>query len=157
MAQYVEEEAHVMDYQSKPLNMDTKIHETKGSFCIEALLSRTNTTTAGTPEVSRSTSPTSTTSRSPPISPGCEDAVPSSTFIPRPGLLHHMYPGSNPLYAYPQQGSAFHSLVGGGVMQKVHVPANVHGQHQFHQMQLEWFARTGMFYPRLQDLAGRLL
>ncbi|XP_048518114.1 DNA damage-binding protein 1-like [Dendroctonus ponderosae] len=142
---------HHPDYQnSKRLNLDTKIHESKGSFCIDALLSR-NEERAPSPEMTRSTSSTSTRSRSPPISPGCEE-VSTTAFVPRPGLLNQAsYLNSNALYAYPgpPQNSAFQSL-DGGLMQKVHIPMNPHSQ--FHQIQMEWLARTGMFYPRLQDL-----
>ncbi|XP_060534226.1 motor neuron and pancreas homeobox protein 1 [Cylas formicarius] len=155
MAQYVEDGSHfISNYQNKPLNMDTKIQENKGSFCIDALLSRGDERPMS-PETSRSISPTSTRSRSPPISPGCED-VPSTTgFVPRPGLLNHIYPGGAGFYGYQgqPQGSAFHSL-DGTMVQKVHLPVNPHGQNHFQQMQLEWLARTGMFYPRLQDLTG---
>ncbi|KAH1006164.1 hypothetical protein HUJ05_006928 [Dendroctonus ponderosae] len=144
---------HHPDYQnSKRLNLDTKIHESKGSFCIDALLSR-NEERAPSPEMTRSTSSTSTRSRSPPISPGCEE-VSTTAFVPRPGLLNQAsYLNSNALYAYPgpPQNSAFQSL-DGGLMQKVHIPMNPHSQ--FHQIQMEWLARTGMFYPRLQDLTG---
>ncbi|KAF7263243.1 hypothetical protein GWI33_003240 [Rhynchophorus ferrugineus] len=150
MAQYVEE-AGV--HQVKPLNMDTKLPESKGSFCIEALLSRGEERTVS-PEASRSTSPTSTRSRSPPISPGSED-VGGPAFVPRPGLLNHPgYLNGGGLYGYQPtaQGSAFHAL-DTSVMQKVHMPVNPHSQ--FHQIQMEWLARTGMFYPRLQDLTGK--
>ncbi|KAK6634504.1 hypothetical protein RUM43_011905 [Polyplax serrata] len=34
---------------------------------------------------------------------------------------------------------------------------NAGGSQHLHHMQLEWLARTGMFYPRLPDLAGALL
>lgn len=134
--------------------MDTKIHESKGSFCIDALLSRNNEERAASPDMTRSTSSTSTRSRSPPISPGCEE-VSTTAFVPRPGLLNQTnYLNSNTLYAYQgphPQASAFHSL-DGSLMQKVHIPVNPHSQ--FHQIQMEWLARTGMFYPRLQDLTG---
>lgn len=33
---------------------------------------------------------------------------------------------------------------------------NATGTQHLHHMQLEWLARTGMFYPRLPELAGRL-
>lgn len=159
MAHYLQDHHSVMlrdDYQNKPLNMDTKIQENKGSFCIDALLSR-NSERATSPDTSRSISPTSTRSRSPPISPGSEE-LPSTTFIPRPGLLNHIYPNSNAFYGYQgqAQGSAFHSL-DGTIAQKIHLPMGHHGQSHLQQMQLEWFARTGMFYPRLPDLAGEFL
>ncbi|XP_063905519.1 brain-specific homeobox protein homolog [Zophobas morio] len=156
MAQYVEE-AHLVhhqdSYQSKPLNMDTKIQENKGSFCIDALLSRTDDRPTS-PDTSRSISPTSTRSRSPPISPGSEE-VPQTAFVPRPGLLNHIYPNGGNFYGYQAQpqASAFHSL-DGAMIQKVQLPVNHHNHSQLHQMQLEWLARTGMFYPRLPDLTG---
>lgn len=34
---------------------------------------------------------------------------------------------------------------------------NTSGTQHLHQMQLEWLARTGMFYPRLPELAGKSL
>lgn len=159
MAHYIEDNPHVTQqhqqssYQSKPLNMDTKIHENKGSFCIDALLSR-NDERPTSPETSRSISPTSSRSRSPPISPGSEE-VPQNPFVPRPGLLNHIYPNGGTFYGYQgqPQGSAFHSI-DGTMVQKVQMPVNHHNHSQIHQMQLEWLARTGMFYPRLPDLTG---
>lgn len=156
MAQYLEENPHLIhhqEYQNKPLNMDTKIQENKGSFCIDALLSR-NDERPASPDTSRSISPTSTRSRSPPISPGSED-IPATAFVPRPGLLSHIYPNGGGFYGYQgqPQASAFHSL-DATMVQKVHLPVSHHNQSQIHQMHLEWLARTGMFYPRLPDLAG---
>lgn len=138
--------------RSKPLNMDTKIQENKGSFCIDALLKNDERQT-NSPATSRSISPTSTRSRSPrspPISPGSEE-IPQNPFIPRPGLLNHIYPNSGSFYGYQgqSQGSAFHSID-----QRLQMPVNHHGHSQLHQMQLEWLARNGMFYPRLPDLTG---
>jgi hypothetical protein len=156
MAQFADD-AHLVHhqdpYQSKPLNMDTKIQENKGSFCIDALLSRTDDRPTS-PDTSRSISPSSTRSRSPPISPGSEE-VPQTAFVPRPGLLNHIYPNGANFYGYQAQpqASAFHSL-DGAMIQKVQLPVNHHNHNQLHQMQLEWLARTGMFYPRLPDLTG---
>ncbi|KAI4467017.1 hypothetical protein MML48_2g00005244 [Holotrichia oblita] len=160
MAHYLEESSHLTmlnhhnhEYQPKPLNMDTKIQENKGSFCIDALLSR-NEERPTSPDTSRSISPTSTRSRSPPISPGSEE-VPPNPFVPRPGLLNHIYPNGGAFYGYPgqTQGSAFHSI-DGSMVQKVQLPLNHHNHSQFHQMQLEWLARTGMFYQKFPDLTG---
>lgn len=171
MAQYIESDHHILlsqQYQTKPLNMDTKLQENKPSFCIDSLLSRSDallsrsdnllsrsTERPTSPETSRSISPTSTRSRSPPISPGSEE-IPQSTFVPRPGLLNQFYPNGSGFYGYQaqNQSSAFHSL-DSGMIQKVHLPVGHHNQNHLHQMQLEWFARTGMFYPRLPDLAGK--
>lgn len=156
MDHYVEDSQsmiHNQSYQTKPLNMDTKIHENKGSFCIEALLSKSDDHPNAS-DTSRSISPSSTKSQSPPISPGCEE-IPQNTFVPRPGLLNHFYSNSNPFYSYhgQPQNSAFHSI-DGSIVQKVQMPLNHHSHSQIHQMQLEWLARTGMFYPRIPDLTG---
>lgn len=154
MSHYIEQRA-VYEYhhqQSKPLNMDTKLHESsKGSFCIDALLSKSEER-ANSPDTSRSISPSSSV-RSPAISPGSEE-VPNP-FVPRPGLLGQIYPGSGGFYGYPAQpqSSAFHNF-DGAMMHKVQLPVGHHGHSQLQQMQLEWFARTGMFYPRLPDLTG---
>lgn len=148
---------HGQLYQSKPLNMDTKIHETKGSFCIEALLSK-NDDQPNHSDTSRSISPSSTKSRSPAISPGCEE-IPQNHFVPRPGLLNHLYTNSNALYNNyhgPPQGSAFHSI-DGNFVQKIQMPMNHHGHSPLHQMQLQWLASSGIFYPRLPDLPGESL
>lgn len=158
MTHYLEEQSHLVfnhhDYQPKPLNMDTKIQENKGSFCIDALLSRSEDRPTS-PDTSRSISPTSTRSRSPPISPGSEE-IPPNPFVPRPGLLNHIYPNGGAFYGYPgqTQGSAFHSI-DGSMVQKVQLPINHHNHSQFHQMQLEWLARTGMFYQKFPDLTGK--
>ncbi|XP_011636523.1 homeobox protein Nkx-6.1 isoform X2 [Pogonomyrmex barbatus] len=127
-----------------------------------------------------SASPGSNASRSPasspPISPGSED--PSSNGMlshqsltsgpygmgaavvrQNQGLLLHpagplIHPGG--LYYHPAGGSAFHSIHKEG--QPVGHPQSggPHPQqHHIHPLQLEWFARTGMLYPRLPaDLAG---
>lgn len=126
-----------------------------------------------------SASPGSNASRSPasspPISPGSED--------PSNGVLSHQSLASGPygmgaavvrqnqslllhpagslihpggLYYHPAGGSAFHSIHKEG--QPVGHPQSggPHPQqHHIHPLQLEWFARTGMLYPRLPaDLAG---
>lgn len=147
----------------------------KGSFCIDALLGRDKplshspSVTSRSPQMtsrspSRSPSPISSSASSPPISPGSE--LPNR-FIPRPGLMHH-HPGFPPngsaIYGYPPtttahllaaQGSAFHPLDGTpiGPHQKPNMGQLNPGQ--LHHMQLEWLARTGMFYPRIPDLSGK--
>lgn len=127
-----------------------------------------------------SASPGSNASRSPasspPISPGSEDpssngvlnhqslasgpyGVGAAVVRQNQGLLLHpagplIHPGG--LYYHPASGSAFHSIHKEG--QPVgHPPSGgPHPQqHHIHPLQLEWFARTGMLYPRLPaDLAG---
>ncbi|KAL3287902.1 hypothetical protein HHI36_002360 [Cryptolaemus montrouzieri] len=165
MAHFIEESSNLLhsrdSYYSQSRSMETKIQESKGSFCIDALLSKNNTERPLSPtDTSRSVSPsTSTRSPSPPISPGSEEIPQNAGFIPRPGLLNHIYtaaaaPNSSSFYGYhhhqgqPGTASAFHSLEG----QKVQVAAP---HTQLHQMQLEWLARTGMFYPRFPDLTGK--
>ncbi|KAF5306552.1 hypothetical protein FQA39_LY08874 [Lamprigera yunnana] len=157
MSQYMNEASqrlhpHADIYQSKTLNIDTKIQENKGSFCIDALLRPDDR--ANSPDTLRSISPSSTRSRSSPISPGSEE-IPPTTFIPRPGLLNHIYPNTG-LYSYQGQNhvqsSAFHTL-DGSMVQKIEIPIH-HRTNQLQQMQLEWLARTGMFYQRLPDLTG---
>lgn len=161
MAHYVDDRhqvIHSISYQSKPNTMDTKIHENKGSFCIDALLSKNEERPTSPENTSRSISPTSTRSHSsPPISPGSEE-IQQHPFVPRPGLLSHIYPSSNSFYGYQAQppSSAFHSL-DGAMVQKLQLPVTHHNHSQLQQMQLEWFARTGVFYPRLPDLTGMLI
>lgn len=178
----------------------------KKSFCIEALLARSEDPEDG--PVSRSASPrtpspqspgTSVHSVSPPISPGSEDVslpvdsysgVPGSSphLIPRPGLLanpttpssavaaalfavnhHQNHLNHHAVYGFPNHhhhhlltgGSAFHPLDGatGGVKGGGGAPGGGAGptgnQQHLQHMQLEWLARTGMFYPRLPDLTGQ--
>ncbi|XP_043493706.1 uncharacterized protein LOC122518714 [Polistes fuscatus] len=128
-----------------------------------------------------STSPGSNASRSPasspPISPGSEEVTSNGvlghqSLAPGPyavgaggvvrqnqGLLIHpggplIHPGG--LYYHPASGSAFHSIHKEGHPVVGHPQSTgPHPQHQIHQLQLEWLARTGMLYPRLPaDLAG---
>jgi homeobox protein HB9 len=178
----------------------------KKSFCIEALLARSEEPEDGpvSPSISpRTPSPqspgTSVHSVSPPISPGSEDvALPVDTYsgvlgssphlIPRPGLLansttpssavaaalfaanhHQNHLNHHAVYGYPNHhhhhlltgGSAFHPLEAatGGVKGGGGAPGGGAGpagsQQHLQHMQLEWLARTGMFYPRLPDLAGQ--
>ncbi|XP_026490655.1 homeobox protein Hox-C4 [Vanessa tameamea] len=86
-------------------------------------------------------------SYSPPISPGVEGGNEEYDsyrpgIIPKPGLLQP--PIQAPLFNYPPPGlslpqaSAFHHP----------------GDRVLHQMQLEWLARTGMFYHRIPELGG---
>ncbi|XP_044739836.1 motor neuron and pancreas homeobox protein 1-like [Chrysoperla carnea] len=156
----------------------------KGSFCIDALLGRNKpsggTSSQSPPSVNsrspqmisrspspRSGTPLSSNASSPPISPGSE--IPNR-FIPRPGLMHHHpgFPPNGAIYGYPTsaatahllaaQNSAFHHPLdvpgaGGGPHQKPNGMAAIN-PNQLHHMQLEWLARTGMFYPRIPDLTG---
>ena len=147
------------------------------SFCIEALLARGGTAEDASARGSDEGSPRSL---SPAISPGCEmqqiaghsqsQYAPlqgTGTLVPRPGVLGGplLHAG---LYGFPhllQSGSAsaFHPLDGtkmggaaaGGSPNGGQNPAAA--PQQFHPMQLEWLARTGMFYPRLPDLTGQCI
>lgn len=77
-------------------------------------------------------------------------------------LNHHA------VYGYPNHhhhlltgGSAFHPLeaaaggVKGGSVTPGGGPGPAANQQHLQHMQLEWLARTGMFYPRLPDLTGQ--
>jgi hypothetical protein len=73
------------------------------------------------------------------------------------------------VYGYPNHhhhhlltgGSAFHPLeaAAGGAKGGGGTPGGGPGpagnQQHLQHMQLEWLARTGMFYPRLPDLTGQ--
>ncbi|KAJ9579656.1 hypothetical protein L9F63_004735, partial [Diploptera punctata] len=131
----------------------------KKSFCIEALLAR-----------SESPSASSSPSVSPPISPGSEDVPPVPQFVPRPGLLPNASQTSSvaaaifqnhqhAVYGYPNHhhplltgGSAFHPLDATAGAKNGGGGAPGGGNQHLQHMQLEWLARTGMFYPRLPDL-----
>ncbi|XP_050462819.1 homeobox protein Hox-A1 [Cataglyphis hispanica] len=127
-----------------------------------------------------SASPGSNASRSaassPPISPGSEDpssngvlghqslasgpyGVSAAMVRQNQGLLLHpagplIHPGG--LYYHSAGGSAFHSIHKEGQPVVHPQSGGPHPQqHHIHPLQLEWFARTGMLYPRLPaDLAG---
>lgn len=105
----------------------------------------------------------------------------ASSLVPRPGVLGApLLPAT--IYGFPGhllQGSgtsAFHPLeqakslaansgsagaqnaaAAAAAQNAAAAAAAAAGQQQFHPMQLEWFARTGIFYPRLPDLTGQLL
>ncbi|XP_045782316.1 homeotic protein Sex combs reduced [Maniola jurtina] len=86
---------------------------------------------------------------SPPISPGVEGGSEEYDsyrpgIIPKPGLLQPPMVAQSSLFNYPPPGlplpqaSAFHHP----------------GDRVLHQMQLEWLARSGMFYHRIPELGG---
>lgn len=84
---------------------------------------------------------------------------------------HQNHLNHHAVYGYPNHhhhhlltgGSAFHPLeaAAGGVKGASGTPAGgpgpVGNQQHLQHMQLEWLARTGMFYPRLPDLTGQWL
>lgn len=107
----------------------------------------------------------------------------SPHLIPRPGLLsnsttqssavaaaffaanHQNHLNHHAVYGYPNHhhhqlltgGSAFHPLeaaAGGAKGGGGGGPGPAGNQQHLQHMQLEWLARTGMFYPRLPDLTG---
>lgn len=104
------------------------------------------------------------------LSPSNSVNIPAGSFIPRPGLLNLQHSGSllpsnqlhglfpaHQMYGYGSQpghpmlpvlpGSAFHSPMNPGLK----MPPS----HQGIQPYLnEWFARGGMFMPRMMDYGG---
>lgn len=95
---------------------------------------------------------------SPPISPGVEGSSEDYEsyrpgIIPKPGLIPQnpalMAAQSAALFNYPQ-------LQPGGLPPGAPMPSAFHhpGDRVLHHMQLEWLARTGMFYHRIPELGG---
>lgn len=107
------------------------------------------------------------------ISPSNSVNFSTGSFIPRPGLLNPQHPGSvlppnhlhglfpaHQMYGYGSQapghpmlpvlpGSAFHSPMNPGL--------KMSPSHQGIQPYLnEWFARGGMFMPRMMDYGGNI-
>ncbi|VVD05549.1 homeobox protein Hox-B6-like [Leptidea sinapis] len=154
---------------------DKTVLSTKKSFCIDALLSKQidekdhinknyitryqdfDTRVEDSPKSSsRSVSPGSddgnrSESYSPPISPGVEGG--SEEFdtyrpgiIPKPGLL----PQNPALVAQSMFNYQMNPMPGAPMPSAFHHP----GDRVLHHMQLEWLARTGMFYHRIPELGG---
>ncbi|KAG6444351.1 homeobox protein GHOX-7 [Manduca sexta] len=97
-------------------------------------------------------------SYSPPISPGVEGSNESYEgyrpgIIPKPGLLPQ-----NPALVAAQSAALFNypQLQPGSVPPGGPMPSAFHhpGDRVLHHMQLEWLARTGMFYHRIPELGG---
>lgn len=137
-------------------HLHTKLPETKGNFYIDSLLSRDEERTSPDTSRSRSISPSSTRSQSPPISPGSEE-IPPSNFVPRPGLLNNIYPSGANFYSYQAQpASAFQSLDMAMVHNKLsyNFQANIH-QRQIQLVASDWLRNSGsVIYPRFPDLVG---
>lgn len=103
----------------------------------------------------------STGSYSPPISPGVEGGHEDYDnyrpgIIPKPGLLPQ-----NPALLAAQSGGLFNyptQLQGPSIPGSGPMPSAFHhpGPERvaLHHMQLEWLARTGMFYHRIPELGG---
>ncbi|XP_014363960.2 motor neuron and pancreas homeobox protein 1 [Papilio machaon] len=97
-------------------------------------------------------------SYSPPISPGVEGAAEEyETYrpgiIPKPGLLPQnpaLVAAQSSLFNYPQLGQPGALPPGAPLPSAFHHP----GDRVLHHMQLEWLARTGMFYHRIPELGG---
>ncbi|XP_041987910.1 homeobox protein Hox-A4 [Aricia agestis] len=97
---------------------------------------------------------------SPPISPGVEGGDDYDNYrpgiIPKPGLLPQnpalVAAQSAALFNYPQlqPGALPPGALPPGAPSAFHHP----GDRVLHQMQLEWLARTGMFYHRIPELGG---
>lgn len=156
----------------------------KKSFCIEALLARGDEPedASASPSSVRSVSPPISPgsedvagfSGAPHLVPRpgllAGSAAPSAVAAALFHQNHHL--GHHAVYGYPNHhhhhllsgGSAFHPLeaaaaaVAGGAKGAAGAPGSGAGptgnQQHLQHMQLEWLARTGMFYPRLPDLTG---
>ncbi|KAL4706270.1 hypothetical protein ACJJTC_017437 [Scirpophaga incertulas] len=88
-------------------------------------------------------------SYSPPISPGVEGGNEEYEsyrpgIVPKPGLLPQ-----NPALVAAQSSALFYPQPGAPLPSAFHHPDRV-----LHHMQLEWLARTGMFYHRIPELGG---
>ncbi|CAB3223106.1 unnamed protein product [Arctia plantaginis] len=97
-------------------------------------------------------------SYSPPISPGVEGGNEEFEsyrpgIIPKPGLLPQ-----NPALVAAQSAALFNYPMSqpGGMPPGAPMPSAFHhpGDRVLHHMQLEWLARTGMFYHRIPELGG---
>ncbi|CAG9794159.1 unnamed protein product [Diatraea saccharalis] len=97
-------------------------------------------------------------SYSPPISPGVEGGNEEFDnyrpgIIPKPGLLPQ-----NPALVAAQSAALFNypQLSPGALPPGAPLPSAFHhpGDRVLHHMQLEWLARTGMFYHRIPELGG---
>uniref|UniRef100_A0A2H1WSW8 SFRICE_009289 n=1 Tax=Spodoptera frugiperda TaxID=7108 RepID=A0A2H1WSW8_SPOFR len=98
-------------------------------------------------------------SYSPPISPGVEGGNEEYEsyrpgIIPKPGLLPQnpalVAAQSAALFNYPQLSQPGALPPGAPLPSAFHHP----GDRVLHHMQLEWLARTGMFYHRIPELGG---
>ncbi|CAG9573550.1 unnamed protein product [Danaus chrysippus] len=138
----IQNKNYITRYQNE--NYDTQIEQNTISKCQNRPPSQNDRASSPRSISSspRSGSPGSEDNYSPPISPGVEGGTDEYDnyrpgIIPKPGLLQP--PMSQPLLYPPQMmQSAFHHP----------------GDRVLHQMQLEWLARTGMFYHRIPELGG---
>ncbi|CAG4949777.1 unnamed protein product [Parnassius apollo] len=97
-------------------------------------------------------------SYSPPISPGVEVGAEEYEsyrpgIIPKPGLLPQnpaLVAAQSSLFNYPQLSQPGAMPPGAPLPSAFHHP----GDRVLHHMQLEWLARTGMFYHRIPELGG---
>ncbi|CAH2268455.1 jg16885 [Pararge aegeria aegeria] len=149
----IQNKNYITRYQNE--NYDTQIEQNT----IERCQNRPSSTGFDSPRSGRSSprsvSPGSDDGNrsecySPPISPGVEGGSEEYDsyrpgIIPKPGLLQPPMVAQSALFNYPPPGlpmpqaSAFHHP----------------GDRVLHQMQLEWLARSGMFYHRIPELGGK--
>ncbi|PZC71755.1 hypothetical protein B5X24_HaOG212559 [Helicoverpa armigera] len=145
-------------------NYDSQIEQNMISKCEGRDSPRSGQRSPRSGQSSRSASPGSddgnrSGSYSPPISPGVEGGNEEYEsyrpgIIPKPGLLPQnpalVAAQSAALFNYPQLSQP------GGLPPGAPMPSAFHhpGDRVLHHMQLEWLARTGMFYHRIPELGG---
>ncbi|XP_038217589.1 homeobox protein Hox-B4 [Zerene cesonia] len=133
---------------------------TEVDYCWYQIITRERVSESPKSGSSRSVSPGSedgnrSESYSPPISPGVEGGNEEYEsyrpgIVPKPGLLPQnpaLVAAQSALFNYPQMGPMPPS---GPMPSAFHHP----GDRVLHHMQLEWLARTGMFYHRIPELGG---
>ncbi|XP_026745292.1 uncharacterized protein LOC113506661 [Trichoplusia ni] len=145
-------------------NYDAQIEQNMINKCEGRESPRSGQRSPVSGQSSRSASPGSddgnrSGSYSPPISPGVEGGNEEyETYrpgiIPKPGLLPQnpalVAAQSAALFNYPQLSQPGALPPGAPLPSAFHHP----GDRVLHHMQLEWLARTGMFYHRIPELGG---
>ncbi|KAJ0170352.1 hypothetical protein K1T71_014280 [Dendrolimus kikuchii] len=152
---------YLKNYITRYENYDTQIEQNTISKYGEGLDQRSGSPRSGQSSP-RSASPGSddgnrSGSYSPPISPGVEGGSEDYEgyrpgIIPKPGLLPQ-----NPALVAAQSAALFnYPLQPGALPPGAPLPSAFHhpGDRVLHHMQLEWLARTGMFYHRIPELGG---
>ena len=153
----------------------------KNPFCIDALLAKQEDLSCSISPLSRhsdSLSSPCSSQDSGPISPGSEDFQ-QQQHQSISSTIHKKYPDFVQQHHHPQSHQQ-HMLNNANLLQysstlqpnfelqhnsstnsnvhKVPFPIGLnHHNQQIQQIQLEWLARSGMFYPRLPDLSGKSL
>ncbi|KAJ8707255.1 hypothetical protein PYW08_011389 [Mythimna loreyi] len=145
-------------------NYDSQIEQNMINKCEGRESPRSGQRSPRSGQSSRSASPGSddgnrSGSYSPPISPGVEGGNEEYEsyrpgIIPKPGLLPQnpalVAAQSAALFNYPQLSQPGALPPGAPLPSAFHHP----GDRVLHHMQLEWLARTGMFYHRIPELGG---